>query len=1060
MMNKEESKGSIEIIEKKRRDHVQLSLLVSHSTSTSTLKMLQNELIQKLAKNISMEQSYHSSYNQSSCTFDKDVQMEIINEIHNNDVSIVVGATGSGKSSLLPQLILDKMQNGRYTRIIVTEPRRIAAVSLATSVSKERNWGLGDKCGYVIGGDRKETGMKNTRLLYVTNSICAQILALLGNDNNLPPCTHIILDEIHIRSRYDDLNMSILRNFLANGNTAFLKVIVMSATADVHELSQYFSEKGLKVGIVKLPKPKFKINKYYLHDIPIYEEIQKEWTAEGLSLPEFDLHHHSMSLDAVCHRLTLSHPTGCEEFFQTDRPREVDWLGYFVAKALLFIHENTLGLGRILCFLPGDKEIELVTSWLEWYNEQGTLKPFSARRIVGKQTVESQQHNLNDETAERGRVILLASDVIESCVTPLNLEIVVDCFLQKRVLLDGEPGGTLRHYRLQKQQTTKAEADQRAGRAGRQSDGKVYRLVSKSFFQNLKDFPTPEMKNIGLDDLLLQFCAAQNQSVLSGGGLTEDQIIDTFSDMMNPPPQYAIRESIVVLKEVGALKDSHVGLTVTHILGEFLKSTYMDPRHALLLLNGLRFGRILDCAAIVAISSTKRSMFNIEGNHSWRINDYQHAVNSCRSWYTSGAPSSSDIFAKVKAFFNFHFLRCMAEDALLHNHGQQLPEDWCFNHYISFDAILEVEGHFKEILGRLRQHKWLSPEEEENSLNSCWTLWLLREQKKVWVDSQQGHLATRTTGEKLLNDTMMLNLILFASFPDCLVQQSIEPSTKVPLRHQTNWSRELKCQLRRVRKRRNWRRAKQSIQDDIQKIDNFFGGKAQMRTRSGKFVFAQFSTVEECLDIWHHVRSLPPSILKWNIDLNATYKYQRLHYHSEDTVTFSPHKCFPQGSSFTVPAPVEQRTVFLAIDWVKVASRKESFTELFSDVTRLPLEWSQPHILKALLYAVAPSMIALQNGSADIRMSGRRVFITQTEAVSVFESAKQLRQLLENEDQAVHNGVDFLKTTVDTRIKLAECLFQDIKRIATQKHTFSGDEHMFEEMVRLLPSLRGLMKKV
>ena len=125
-------------------------------------------------------------------------------------------------------------QKGEYCNIICTQPRRIAAISIAQRVCKERNWQLGTLVGYQVGLHTMIAD--STRLLYCTTGVLLQKLIKTKNMNKY---THIILDEVHERDQEMDFLLIVIRRFL-HSNSRNTKIILMSATIDAREFSNYF----------------------------------------------------------------------------------------------------------------------------------------------------------------------------------------------------------------------------------------------------------------------------------------------------------------------------------------------------------------------------------------------------------------------------------------------------------------------------------------------------------------------------------------------------------------------------------------------------------------------------------------------------------------------------------------------------------------------------------------------------------------------------------------------------------------------------------------------------
>lgn len=119
--------------------------------------------------------------------------LQIVSTIESTQCTIIQGMTGCGKTTQVPQYILDECaRTSRRCRIAVTQPRRIAAISIARRVCAERGWSEGSYCGYQVARDSK-VDLEKTNIVYMTTGI---LLQLLINDRNLDAFTHIILDEV------------------------------------------------------------------------------------------------------------------------------------------------------------------------------------------------------------------------------------------------------------------------------------------------------------------------------------------------------------------------------------------------------------------------------------------------------------------------------------------------------------------------------------------------------------------------------------------------------------------------------------------------------------------------------------------------------------------------------------------------------------------------------------------------------------------------------------------------------------------------------------------------
>ncbi|XP_049871809.1 3'-5' RNA helicase YTHDC2-like [Pectinophora gossypiella] len=185
-------------------------------------------------------------------------RQELINAINHNQVIIVAGATGCGKTTQLPQLVLEHCQERRQpARLYCTQPRRISAVSVAERVAFERMEKIGQSVGYQI---RLESRVSpRTVLTYCTNGVLLR--TLMAGDSSLTGVTHIFVDEVHERDKFSDFLLIALRDALPRCKD--LKLILMSATCDTQIFSRYFNN----CPVLRIPGRLHEVQRYYLEDV-------------------------------------------------------------------------------------------------------------------------------------------------------------------------------------------------------------------------------------------------------------------------------------------------------------------------------------------------------------------------------------------------------------------------------------------------------------------------------------------------------------------------------------------------------------------------------------------------------------------------------------------------------------------------------------------------------------------------------------------------------------------------------------------------------------------------
>ncbi|CAH1253699.1 YTHDC2 [Branchiostoma lanceolatum] len=186
------------------------------------------------------------------------LQEVIVKTVNENQVVLVAGETGSGKTTQVPQFILDDAQrSNRPCRIICTQPRRISALTVAERVASERGEKIGQTVGYQI---RLESRVSpRTLLTFCTNGVLLR--TLMGGDSALTTITHVIVDEIHERDRFSDFLLIKLREML--GYFKGLKVVLMSATLNTELFQQYFGS----CPIINVSGNLFDVTEFFLEDV-------------------------------------------------------------------------------------------------------------------------------------------------------------------------------------------------------------------------------------------------------------------------------------------------------------------------------------------------------------------------------------------------------------------------------------------------------------------------------------------------------------------------------------------------------------------------------------------------------------------------------------------------------------------------------------------------------------------------------------------------------------------------------------------------------------------------
>ncbi|KAF2901431.1 hypothetical protein ILUMI_04755 [Ignelater luminosus] len=574
---------------------------------------------------------------------------QILDLINTNNTVIIDGPTGCGKTTQVPQFILDDCKtNGRPCRIVVTQPRRIAAISVARRVCEERNWSLGTVCGYQVGLETNLTG--ETLLQYVTTGI---LLQKLINQKNLHEYTHIVVDEVHERNQDMDFLLLIVRRFL-NTNSMNTKVILMSATFNSEEFSEYFKSYSrnqfIAAPIISMNKrSKYNTQTFYVEQLSGIGRIPPYDMAEPkIESCLYDLF--SVLIRAFS-RLDPQDPL-----------------------------TNKRIIGNVLVFLPGILEIEEAHDRLIEYGNkikrEGKMEiEWHILPLHSSITTEEQRKVFQPPPLGK-RKIILSTNIAESSITVPDIFYVVDFCLTKTMIVDQET----QYQSLQLQWASHVNCIQRSGRVGRVADGRVYRLVTKRFYEQLPTSVQPEIVRAPL-----------NQVVLNAKLLDLDQPPKAILALaMNPPELSKIDNTVLYLKEIGALsRKCKNRLSVSDgditFLGKVMACLPLDVHLSKLIFLGHMFSCLNECV----IMATGCSLNIFKTPFKERLKAY---IN--RLQWADG--SASDLIAYINIYQVWQKKKRSSRDV-------RVEQEWCRQNYVSQRSLKEWSVLVKEVQDRLER---------------------------------------------------------------------------------------------------------------------------------------------------------------------------------------------------------------------------------------------------------------------------------------------------------------------------------------------------------------------
>ncbi|MGP9538952.1 ATP-dependent RNA helicase HrpA [Brachybacterium sp. AOP43-C2-M15] len=471
--------------------------------------------------------------------------------IREHQVVVVAGATGSGKTTQIPKMLLELGYGRRGKLIGHTQPRRIAARSVAQRIASE----LGQKLGEGTVGFQvrftKETS-RGTRLKLMTDGI---LLAEIGRDRLLTRYDAIIIDEAHERSLNIDVILGYLRQILPQRPD--LKVVITSATIDPERFAEHFAA-TLPSG-EKRPAPIIEVSgRTYPVEIRYRPLVLEADLAEDDELEDI----HSVERD-----LTQAITDAVDELAAE-------------------------GPGDMLVFLPGEREIREISDALTDHLTRGTrgrsALPVEVLPLFGRLSAQDQQKIFSPPRAGAYRRIILSTNVAETSLTVPGITYVIDSGLARI----SRYSQRTKVQRLPIEPISQASANQRSGRSGRTSPGIAIRLFSEEDFEGRDEFTEPEILRTALASVVL---------LMTSLGLGD---VESFP-FVEPPASRAVTDGVRLLDELGAIEDAPGepgGRRLTRI-GRTLARFPLDPRMARMLIEAHRLGALREVLIIVAAMS-------------------------------------------------------------------------------------------------------------------------------------------------------------------------------------------------------------------------------------------------------------------------------------------------------------------------------------------------------------------------------------------------------------------------------------------------------------------------
>ncbi|CAN1796378.1 DExH-box ATP-dependent RNA helicase DExH5, mitochondrial [Linum perenne] len=586
----------------------------------------------------------------------------ILTAVAENQVVIISGETGCGKTTQIPQFILESeigVVRGAACSIICTQPRRISAISVSERVATERGEKLGESVGFKV----RLEGIKGreTHLLFCTTGI---LLRRLLVDQSLKGVTHVIVDEIHERGMNEDFLLIVLRDLLSRRPE--LRLILMSATLDAELFSSFFN----RAPILRIPGFTYPVKTHFLENIlemtgyrlNAFNQIddygqEKAWKLNKQGPKRRKSQIASAVEEALRTADFRKYRKETQDSLSLWNP---DCIGFNLIEFLLsYICENERP-GAILVFLTGLDDISSLKDKLQAHTILGN--PTRVLLLTCHGSMASSEQRLIFDVPPAGvRKIVLTTNIAETSITIDDVVFVIECGKAKETSYDALNNTPC----LLPSWISKVSAQQRRGRAGRVQPGECYHLYPRCVYDAFAEYQLPEILRTPLQSLCLQIKS------LKLGSISE-----FLSRALQSPELLAVEKAIEYLKVIGAL-DKNEDLTV---LGQYLTMLPVEPKLGKMLLLGAIFNCLDPIVTVVAGLSVRDPFLTPL--------DKKDLAEAAKAQFSR---DYSDHMALVRAFDGW-------KDAERNFAGY----DYCWKNFISVQSMKAIDALRKEFFTLLR----------------------------------------------------------------------------------------------------------------------------------------------------------------------------------------------------------------------------------------------------------------------------------------------------------------------------------------------------------------------
>eukprot|EP00659_Diplonema_papillatum_P012826 gene12826-19770_t len=530
----------------------------------------------------------------------------IIKAVQSSRVIVVSGETGSGKTTQIPQILLDAgLVEGE---IIVTQPRRISAISVATRIAQERNVAIGTEVGYQVRFEGCRSSA--TKLLFVTTGI---LLRLLEEDSSLKNVGCVVLDEVHERDADTDFSLLILKLLLRR--RPHFKLVLMSATLQTEVFKKYMQD--FSPAIVEIRGRAFPVTQHFLSQALAY--IQ-EYNPAAMPTHRKQDEAAVKALDIMSRAVDGAPGDAVKKtLLQSQARARVDHK-LIVALIGAILNCDKLRTHGILVFLPGWRDIEIINSAIL---SNPNLAPYLWVAKCHSTLSAKQQGKVFDVTPANLRKVVLATNIAETSITVPDIVYVIDSVVAKLTSYDANSDV----YSLSNGEIAQSNVKQRMGRAGRTQAGMCFTLITEERYRTcLPETLPPELERIPLATTCLRVAS-----------LGIGTVREVLSAALDPPAEQAVQFARSYLVRMNAMTEDE---KLTN-LGRVLSLLPVEPLLGKVLLYGAIFRVLRPMCAIAAFLSAKSPFVKTAAG------DMTHAADATKKRLAQQEFSDHTLYLKI-----------------------------------------------------------------------------------------------------------------------------------------------------------------------------------------------------------------------------------------------------------------------------------------------------------------------------------------------------------------------------------------------------------------------------